>query len=90
MRSPALPTDEAEIVTVFFSVKVERQQDSKKKKRSQFYLKHYTVEMREIRSLCLLTQETRVLGAPQCLFSIFRHSHLRDVEAKVSKASGHR
>ena len=33
MRSPSLPTDEAEIVTVFFSVKVERQQDSKKKKK---------------------------------------------------------
>lgn len=89
MLSPALPTDEAEIVTVFFFVKVERQQDSKKKK-SQFYLKHYTVEMREICSLCLLTQETRVLGATQCLFSIFRHSHLRDVEAEVLKASGHR
>lgn len=32
----------------------------------------------------------KVLGATQCLFSIFRHSHLCDVKAKVSKDSGHR
>lgn len=32
----------------------------------------------------------RVLGFSQCLFLIFRHNHLRDVKAKVSKDSGHR
>lgn len=59
MLSPALSAEGAKIVIVFFFVKVERQQDSKKKKnQSQFYLKHYTVERREICILSLLTQET--------------------------------
>ena len=90
MLSPALSAEGAKIVSVFFFVKVERQQDSKKKKKSITVLPKtlYCGKEGDMHPEPFDPGNYKVLGATQCLFSIFRHSHLCDVKAKVSKDSG--
>lgn len=76
---------------IFFFVKVERQQDSLKKKKITVLPKTlYCGKEGDMHPEPFDPGNQRVLGFTQCLFLIFRHNHLCDVKAKVSKDSGHR